>query len=203
MKYLKKCLIVVLFGAVTAWFPCQSYAENIFGFKRGMSVAEVKALGLSSSVSQVGANGWVIIKPQKPTGASHILLILTPDKGLLKLIFMWQIDSNRFGTTFKKKFDELHSVLSSKYGKGKKRDVLIPGAMWDEPKYYMMALYKEERFLQWIQSDFSPENRWELESVVLNTAGLSPTRGKILLNYEFQGFEKFSKAKEDQENSGF
>ena len=205
MKHLQNISVAVLLTAVIAWFPCQSSAEDIFGFTRGMSIEDVKALKekLGGTVIYIQPDLWGIDKPQIPDGVARIILTLPPDKGLLHLLFVWEFESDRFGTLLKRKFNDLHAMLSKKYGKGEKLDRLIPGSMWEGEEYFMVSLYKKERFLQWCQPHFYSRNKWGLEGILLDTVGLGTTKGKIGLSYNFQGYVRYYREKKDEQNSGF
>lgn len=56
------------------------------------------------------------------------------------------IPTDSMGYFLKSKFNELEKVLSDKYGKGVKTDLLLPGSIWNEQKDWMNGLAKNERY---------------------------------------------------------
>jgi hypothetical protein len=96
------------------------------------------------------------------------------------------IDTNRYGTKLKRKFDTLHELLSDKYGNNKKQDFLMPGSIWDEPEDFMSGLTKNERYLRafWDEEENSnlPDN---IKSIILSAEGLSREKGAIIIQYRF------------------
>jgi len=58
------------------------------------------------------------------------------------------ISTSVYGFELKAKFEEMEDKLRTIYGEGEKIDNLLTGSMWSEPKDWMMALVKKERFLR-------------------------------------------------------
>jgi hypothetical protein len=115
------------------------------------------------------------------------LLLITPKHGLCKVVAVSKpIPTNVYGEGLKKEFEKLESVLSQKYGQGKKFDLLNGGSIWNEQRDWMMGLRKKERTLVvfW-QNDVSelPDNIYIIQ---LEASARSKEIGSIEIGYEFK-----------------
>ena len=184
-------------------FPSQSFGEGIFGLKKGMSINEIRTLDFGD-IKQHPDNPdvYMINEPKKPKDVTLVQLFVTPPNGLLKIGFIWSIKTNVYGDGIRQKFDELHDILTKKYGKGKKYDYLKHDSIWDEPKDWMMGLLKEERRLVWF-SDITDSNKQTLTGIALEAQAFSREKAALYLKYEFQGFSEYMKKKEAEEASQF
>ena len=209
-------------------FPSQSFGEGIFGLKKGMSINEIRTLDFGD-IKQHPDNPdvYMINEPKKPKDVTLVQLFVTPPNGqlpfalaknakaialvqlfvtppngLLKIGFIWSIKTNVYGDGIRQKFDELHDILTKKYGKGKKYDYLKHDSIWDEPKDWMMGLLKEERRLVWF-SDITGSNKQTLTGIALEAQAFSREKAALYLKYEFQGFSEYMEKKEAEEASQF
>ena len=184
-------------------FPSQSFGEGIFGLKKGMSINEIRTLDFGD-IKQHPDNPdvYMINEPKKPKDVTLVQLFVTPPNGLLKIGFIWSIKTNVYGDGIRQKFDELHDILTKKYGKGKRYDYLKHDSIWDEPKDWMMGLLKEERRLVWF-SDITDSNKQTLTGIALEAQAFSREKAALYLKYEFQGFSEYMEKKEAEEASQF
>ena len=189
-QFIVLCLLAIC-------IPSESFGEGIFGLKKGMTLEEIGKLKFGY-IKQDKDNPVIFLveQPQKPQGADSVYFIIIPEIGLLKVRFVWIIETNFYGDGLKRKFNELESILSKKYGKGKKVDYLKSDSIWDDPKYYMRSLEKNERVLEWYSTDILDSNKWELSSIIISTEAFSDpqlyslglVKGFVMLSYEFQGW---------------
>ena len=203
---MRRIIILCLLGMC---IPSESFGEGIFGLKKGMTLEEIKKLEFGY-IKQLEDDPTVfgVEQPKKPQGANYVYFVVIPEMGLMKVRFYWTIEANPYGDELKRKFDDLKSILSEKYGKGEKVDYLKSDSIWDDPKYYMRSLKDNERELAWHLTGFSDSNKWELEYVgIVAGAEENPmlflTRGLfegfVYLDYEFRGLRDYW----DRQNSQF
>ena len=198
---MKQIIVLCLFAVC---FPSESFCEGIFGLKKGMSIDEIRTLDFGDIKQDPDTPDlYVIYEPKKPKDVILAQLFVTPQNGLLKIRFIWSIQTNVYGDGIRQKFDELHDILIKKYGKGKKYDYLKHDSIWDEPKDWMMGLLKDERVLAWILTDITGLNKQNLNAISLNAKALSREKAGLSLGYEFQGFGEYLKKKEAEEASQF
>ena len=169
-----------------------------------MSIDEIRASDFGDvSQDREDPEWWLVREPSNPKDVAQVRFCVTPEEGLLKIAFVWIIETNVYGDSVQKKFNELHDILAKKYGKGEKLDYLKSDSIWNEPKDWMMGLLKEERVLVWIQRDFADSNKWNLNTIGLQAKALRRDQGGLMLQYEFQGFSEYLKKKEAEEASQF
>ena len=194
---------VILFVYLVLCIPSETFGEGIFGLKKGMTLEEIKKLDFGY-IKQMEDDPTIfeIKRAKKPQGTDYVYLIVSPEKGLLKIRFFWTIEANPYGDELKMKFDDLKSILSEKYGEYgevEKFDYLKFDSVWNAPKDYMRSLKDNERVLAWYCS-FSDPNKWELAGISIKTGAeenpmLFLTRGLfegfVMLTYEFQGWSDY------------
>ena len=192
---------IIILCLLAICIPSESFGEGIFGLKKGMTLKEIKKLefGYIKQLEDDPTN-FFVEQPKKPEGSNIIFFVVKPEIGLLKIRFFWMIETNPYGDELKRKFNELESILSKKYGEGDRFDFLKTDSIWDEPKDYMRSLENSERELAWYSTDIPDSNKWELEHVAI-VAGVNKnpmlvvTRGLfegfVTLDYEFQGWSDY------------
>ena len=183
-------------------FSQSLYAEGVFGMHKGMSLDEVKALDFGDMIKVPKQPDFYFVKDPSNLPSDWLLVCISPQEGLLKIAMRWEIQTNRYGDKLKNKFSELLSILTDKYGTGKKKDLLKSGSIWDEQEDWMMGLKQEERVLMWMQDDFD-KNSWMLETIGLSADASSMQEGTLSLSYEFQGWTDYINKKKAQQAEGF
>ncbi len=124
-------------------------------------------------------------------------IILDNEYGLVKIVAISNVETNRYGTSLINKFNNLYDALSKKYGQGEKFDFLIPSSIWDEDGDYMMSLVQGDRILM---------AAWEVDAeliIVLQVTAESTSSGIVSLAYEYANFEKSIENKQKTEDSYF
>lgn len=139
---------IIIFCLLGICIPSESFGEGIFGLKKGMTLKEIKKLEFGY-IKQLEDDPTVfgVEHPKKPQGADYVYFVVIPEMGLMKVRFYWTIEANPYGDELKRKFDDLKSILSEKYGEGEKVDYLKSDSIWGDPKYYMRSLKDNEREL--------------------------------------------------------
>ena len=197
---------LLLFALLLAMFTGVGQAD-VFGLKKGMTLEQVRALGVGKLEKQENASGedmWKVTNPKTPKGAERTLFIFVPDKGLLKVGILWQIETNSYGDGIKEKFKELKTILSEKYGIGETIDYLKSGSIWNKPQYWMRSLQAKDRILIWALSDGiagSAQNK--IAAIGLSASADSGSMGFVSLSYEFQGWSEHVNARKKKAASEF
>lgn len=179
-------------------------ADGPFGFKQGLTRAEVESMvGESSTLLPGSKNAYLINTAPKPHGAFEQYVAVIGDVSGLCVIrgIGKDITSSRHGIQLKASFNEMEATLSELYGSSEKTDRLLPGSIWKEPEDWMMGLAKEERFLfaQWPRKGQVLKN--ELDSVALGARAKSGDTGYLVLEYLFQNHEQCDEESKAAEKS--
>ena len=97
------------------------FGEEIFGLKKGMSIDKIRALDFGDvKQSQDSPEAWFVIEPKKPKDTRFAHFYVTPEDGLLKIMFTWHIQTNSYGYNAKEKFNELRDILKKSMAKVKR-----------------------------------------------------------------------------------
>ena len=168
-----------------------------FGYEEGMSFEEVELNSNEIIDCYIDKNlSFLQVEPkQKHSDFEKYYILIDEDFGLVKIIADTIVETNKYGTALKNKFNSLEETLSAKYGEIDKIDILMPSSIWDEAGDYMMSLVKEERFLMGI---------WEtgINTIVsIQASATSTSRGTISLTYEYEKFANALEKKSKVESS--
>ncbi|MCD6663625.1 MAG: hypothetical protein LT082_09520 [Comamonas sp.] len=170
-------------------------ADGPFGFKQGLTRAEVESMvGESSTLLPGSKNAYLLNNAPKPHGAFENYVAVIGDVSGLCVVrgIGKDITSSRHGIQLKTSFNEMEATISELYGSSEKTDRLLPGSIWKDPEDWMMGLVKEERFLfaQWPRKGQVLKN--ELDSVALAARAKGSGTGYLILEYSFQNHEQCS-----------
>ena len=93
---------MMLVGLVFAESP----GADIFGLKMGMSVSEIRALGFGElqKAQDTPEKVWAAKNPRMSKNADLAAFIIVPGKGLLKVVFVWEIEADTYSDATKKLF---------------------------------------------------------------------------------------------------
>ena len=125
------------------------------------------------------------VAPKPHPAFSFYVLQITPKHGLswIKAIGH-DVKTSSYGFELKSAFDAMEGKLQNAYGSNTRSDFLMPDSIWNEPKDWMMALLKNERFLSGVWNAKSGAKLTEaIESIYLGTSGLDSDTGYISLEY--------------------
>ena len=87
-----KRYLLAVFCLAVCLFESSAYSDTA-GFKRGMSVEEVKAMGFGRMETyKAFPDTWFIARPNYLHGATVLGLYIPPERGLLKFTVMWKLN---------------------------------------------------------------------------------------------------------------
>jgi hypothetical protein len=188
-----------LLAMLTVLLPAACFAGP-FGFEYGMTKAQVLAIvGQQNVLKDQDFLLRVASAPKPDDDFEAYLLLISPDKGLLKIIATGKtIDSSPIGTELRVHFGAMRDKLSKKYGPPTQSfDALLPGSNLDAPGAFIESLRVKQRVLacNWDvdatkRKAAGPESDHIL-GVILETKGLRRSAGWLELTYEFEGFSQF------------
>jgi hypothetical protein len=173
-----------------------------FGLRPGSTVEQVLAVVGRPSVKHSNGNAYILnTAPSPHPDFDEYVLLFSPSKGLVKLMaYSKTIVTNGWGQEVQSKFDEVNEALTKKYGTGKKLDYLRSGSLWDEPKDWMMGLRKGERTLV---SYWEPTTDDDVTLISLSAKAVSLEEGKLVLTYEFRGFNEYAESQKKEKADVF
>lgn len=166
-----------------------------FGLRKGMTVAELTKI--DPKIEKNNEYTWTI-KPSRPNDMfNNYLLKVSPETGLFQIIAMSGIiETNVYGHTLLNQYTTIKEILIEKYGKPD-TDInqLSYESIWDEPRDFMMSLYKEERVI-------GAMIEYNDTIIGLRCIAVSTDAGYITLTYEFDNasdaIDKINKIKNSQ-----
>ncbi len=185
-----------LLAMLTVLLPAACFAGP-FGFEYGMTKAQVLAIvGQQNVLKDQDFLLRVASAPKPDDRFEAYLLLISPDRGLLKIIATGKtIDTSVFGTELRVNFGAMRDSISRTYGQPTNSyDALQPDSHMDAPGAFTESLRLKKRVLacNW---DVDAEKRKTAGSeadhiigVILETKGLRRNAGWLELTYEFEGF---------------
>jgi len=129
--------------------PTLPPSNGPFGLEAGLTKEKIDDMAGVTLSPIEGETGLYLAEalPKKNSSFDVHALRISPVVGLCQIRAVGKdVDADSFGIEIRSSFDNLKESLDSLYGKGKKEDYLMPGSMWKESKYWMMALKEKERF---------------------------------------------------------
>jgi hypothetical protein len=160
-----------------------------FGLRMGLSVAELRRLGATPTQSPGVYQMRTVPEPHR--AFETYLVVASRVAGLCNIRAVGEnITSNNFGEQLEGEFERLENALRSKYGAGRRFDMLRSGSLWDEPRDWMMGLLRKDRTLEtyWLPDSATlPE---DLAGINLEAHALSSTEGYVSLAYELTNFSR-------------
>jgi hypothetical protein len=202
-----KRLGVLVFAICCA--VCQLYSQSTtvkngpFGFYYGETKAEIiKAVG-QGAVGLITDTALIVKTAPKPyRNVWMYTLHVSPTKGLLRIVVSGlPIDTNPAGEQLKNEFQSISSDLISVYGQPTRRyDLVKPGSNWKEPGDWMKGVAEEERVLinVWVAGENGLSLPNHIVAIECNAKAFDSTKGYVLFEYEFEGWDEFAKEQERQ-----
>jgi len=175
-----------------------------FGLEMGMTLSTVRDL-TGVEPKKEGPNIYSITPP-KPHPAFEAYVVRVNSKNEIYFVkaIGKDIITSIYGTELQSAFRELISSLERTYGKYKLYDYLKNGSIWDEPRDFMMAMIKKERYLMafWDRDEGSnlPE---DILNIAIAVIALSTNKGYLALDYSFINMEEAEKEIKAEEDSVF
>lgn len=88
-------------------------------------------------------------KPPNVRGALAHSIKQTPDGKVAEVVILFEeFENDNYGLQATKRYDELKSLLTQKWGPAKETNFLRFGALWDEPQYFAKSLSANERVVR-------------------------------------------------------
>jgi hypothetical protein len=126
--------------------------------------------------------------PRPHSAFEAYVLQITPQCGLswIKGIGL-TIETSIYGVELRTSFDTLEQKLSATYGRSKRTDLLLRGSIWDEPRDWMQALLRKERYLmtEWSSQCHSTLSN-SLVAVFLAAIAMDTKNGYLVVEYSFE-----------------
>jgi hypothetical protein len=187
---MKRALLLCLLSLITF-----SLYAGPFGLEKGMSMEQVK-LVCDGREPEALSDDQYIIFPQKthPYFVTYIAWI-SETEGLYYLKAIGSdLETSKYGTSLKAKFESIEQSLSKTYGMPSRIDELHSESFWVKPDDWMFALAQGDRYFfdVWEKDNESslPET---ITAILLCAEAKSTTCGFITLEYEFENYERVQK----------
>ncbi len=163
-----------------------------FGLKMGLSVKQIESAGITLTLEKEDLYLASSV-PSPHRDFESYMLVMSPTSGLAKIIAISKdIQTNSQGHSLRGKFEDIQTVLESKYGESETMDLLMPGSIWDDPGDFMMAIKLEERILvcSWFEDNDSMK-AYNLDAIALQAKATDSNTGYLSLLYEFTNFPDY------------
>lgn len=154
-----------------------------FGIYMGMSLNDI-----GSNAEQIAPGRYKVINVPKPHSAFESYVVkATPQHGISMVKAIGKnIQTNVYGQQLQSAFKEMENKLFPIYGKHETVDTLLPGSIWNEPKEWMEAFTRKERYLLAVWStDKGSQMSDDLKLVALGAEVLNTSTGYISIEYYF------------------
>jgi len=194
--------VVFVLALLTIALPSLCFAGP-FGFDYGMTKEQIiKIVGKDAVIKDQGFVLRVLKAPEADNRFEAYSLIISPDKGLLKIIAAGQtIDSSDYGMEIQVGFKTLKDSVVAAYGAPTKDyDFVQPDSQLQSPNQWTAALENKQRVLAstWDFTEGKHKSKTvkdeHLTAIILETMGLKDKSAWVQLSYEFEGFEEFYKS---------
>ena len=114
------------------------------------------------------------------------------------------ITTSQYGTELNTQYNSISDALTKKYLGAytkEKNNFLQSGSIWNEPRDYMMALVKKERYM--ITSWEAKSNSSDVAEIFLAQKALSQEEGYLILEYYGRGWDYCQKETKKDDAEGF
>ena len=174
-----KKIMAILVLAGPLFLGCES-KESVFGLRAGMSAQEVAKLRLGvlkkASPHNEYYSHW-IDNPRTPEGAFSMELSIGAISGLMSVTVWWRVKTDRHGVEVLKKFNDLRTMLSKKYGEGVTSNKIAPESPWQKSEDWMLSILSKDRTLNWIYTS----DDGDIQTIGLSASGEKVNEGLVLL----------------------
>jgi hypothetical protein len=194
--------VVFVLALLTIALPSLCFAGP-FGFNYGMTKDQIVAIvGKDAVIKDQGYILRVVKAPEADKNFEAYTLLISPDKGLLKIIAAGQtIDSSKYGIEIQVGFKTLRDSVAAEYGAPTKDyDFVQPDSPLQSPSDWTAALQKKQRVLAstWDLTEQKHKSKSvkdeHVTAIILESMGLKDNSAWVQLTYEFEGFEEFYKS---------
>lgn len=174
-------------------------ADGPFGLAMGMTV---DMFGDQLDLQENGI--YLLDNPPKPNRKfEKYALKISDNAGLCWIKGIGKdISTNGHGFQVKSEFEELETALSEKYGKPRKIDFLTAGSIWDDAKYWMRSLQKQDRYLISSWKGGKKALPYDLSEIDISANATSGDTGYLTVEYAFSNKEMCDEELKKGENAG-
>lgn len=169
-----------------------------FGIYMGMPLSEI-----DSNAEQLLMGRYQLKNVPKPHSAfDYYVVKATTQHGISMIKAIGKnIKTNVYGHQLQSAFKEMEDKLFSIYGKHETIDTLLPGSIWNEPKEWMDAFTKQERYLMaaW-SNDRGSQMSDSVKAIVLAVEVFNTDTGCICVEYCFSNDDLNDSAIQAQED---
>lgn len=141
---MKKGLLLVAFVLLA----CSAVFAGPFGIEMGWSYDQLVASGVQI-VGDPRVNNNVTtyeVAPVKTHPSFDYYLVRIDEKeGVYSIEAYGSIPTSEYGTQAKEAYENMKKQLGKSYGKPDEVEYLKSKSLWDEPRYWMMGLVKQDR----------------------------------------------------------
>ena len=149
-----------------------------FGLEKGMTLRQI-----GGNPQLLSPGKYKLSAVPKPHSAFESYVVeVGPTTGLCWIKGVGKtVPTSEFGMELHGAFDSLKERVQETYGMPKVTDVLMPGSIWTEPKYWMMGLLKKDRLLVAIWDHKSGANLpSDIKTIAVGVRAIDPERGGAL-----------------------
>jgi hypothetical protein len=178
-----------------------------FGFKRGMTRAQVIALVGRDSVDTKESEADILVvssAPKAHPAFDKYILFISPTEGLLKIRASGKtIDTDDTGSELRNAFDDIVKGVTQKYGvRTEALDFCNGGVGCSGEDVWMLGLLEKNRTLAtyW---DFRNNPVNQITYISVEATALSLNKGWASFNCEFEGWEAYVDSKKAKQNESF
>jgi len=172
---------------LSAAFSGATACAQVMGLTMGESMASLKAKGVRLKSSGQRFTYQASNLPKPSPMVPEVTLLIHPRMGLCTILASSVThDDNSFGEQTRSQYEKIRKALISKYSSPTKTfDFVRSGSVWDEDKYFMIGLEKDERLLvsYWVKSEGANLPKG-IQSMEVKARALTMSRGYVNVKYE-------------------
>lgn len=181
-----------------------------FEFEQGMTLDQLERTVGPLVVARRSTSVYHTARaPKVHSSFKRYILFIAPDRGLAKVLALGRaIPTDGFGKAIRFEFERLQAELSEAYGEGKTSDFVraaVRGAWpwWESPEQFTWGLVRHARVLAtlWTHGQLPARAKpklvrlpGEVKAMRLAASALLPTRGRVMLGYEFSNWDALAPA---------
>lgn len=174
-----------------------------FGVDSGMTERQLRSLAGFGPSDSTGMTYQASMVPKPHADFESYVFVISPTVGLCRVGAIGKtVENDSYGGQLKSMFTNLDAALTAKYGDPKRYDFLRAGALWNEPREWMMALRQKERILSSFWGDSTALSDNAVTTIALTGSGLSSDSGYLVISYEFGNVTTCMRELKQKANAG-
>ena len=175
----------ILFAAAIAFSSTASLAQS-FGIRPGMPISELQVL----STTPPGV--FEVKPPVKHPDFEGYFVVATPETGVCKVTAMSKmIGNDASGIVAQRKFADIASQLTSRYGDSILLDHLVSNSTLTKPEDFTAGIFKSERtYVRAWRREVNSNLPQETKAILLLINAAEPGVTSISLFYDFTNLDR-------------